>query len=867
MEFYKKTYEQTATTLNTNVEKGLTSQEVEKRLKQYGQNSLPIKKPTSPIIIFIKQFLNPLMFILLIAAALSIALQEFTDAIVIAMAAMLNVVVGFIQEFKAERALLALQTYESTFCQVLRDSKITNINAKQLVPGDIVLISAGNKIPADVRLFNIIDFKVDESILTGESKPSPKQTEQIDKKEIISNQKNMAFAGTYAIAGKAKGIVTTTGINTHLGHIATLVTQTKTESTPLQNKIKKLSWWIGGIMVGITIIISIIGLLKGIPFHKIILISIALAVAAIPEGLLVAVTVTLAIGMQRMLKRNALVRHLVAAETLGSVSVICTDKTGTITEGKMSATQIATNSEIINVIDLKENKLSEELENILIAATLNNDAQLSDGSKTIIGTTIIVGNPTEIAILQMAENLGLNVKEIRDKFKRLAEIPFSSDIKYMATVHKINNENKLIVKGAPEKIFSFCKDDHNLKRFKEIANKMAKQGLRILAIAEKKINNIQTTQNLHDLNCISLIGIKDPLRPQARETLNELKDAGIKVIVVTGDHKNTAINIAKEAGIDAEEKSVLTGIELDEISDNQLKEKIKNINIFARVEPKHKIKIINALKKIGKSVAMIGDGVNDAPALKAADIGVALGSGSDVAHEISDVVLLDNNLSSIDAAVKIGRTIFDNIRKIIVYLLADSFSEIILISAAILMGLPLPLLAAQIFWINLITDGFPSLALTMEPSEPEVMAEKPRAKDEPIINTEMKVLIFIIGIFTDLILLGLYIYLLKTGRDLTHIRTLIFTALAVDSLFYVFSVKSFRRSIFRTNIFSNKWLIFAVIGGLITQLCAIYLPPLQKLFKTVPLTLNEWLIIIGLGIIEIIAIETTKEWFILRAKK
>ncbi|MFH1644366.1 MAG: HAD-IC family P-type ATPase [bacterium] len=861
MEFYKNSYQEVSKELNTDLEKGLTKNESEKRFKLYGQNSLPTKKPTSPFIIFIKQFLNPLMFILLIAAMLSIILQEFTDAIVIAMAAMLNVVVGFIQEFKAERALLAIQTYESTFCQVLRDNKITNINAKQLVPGDIVLISAGNKIPADVRLFNIIDFKVDESILTGESKPVSKQTEKIDTKEIISNQKNMAFAGTYAISGKAKGIITTTGINTHLGHIATLVTQTKTESTPLQNKIKKLSWILGGVMVGITIIISIVGLLKGMPFHEIILISIALAVAAIPEGLLVAVTVTLAIGMQRMLKRNALVRHLVAAETLGSVSVICTDKTGTITEGKMSVTQIATNSEIINVRELTKNeKLPEGLENILITATLNNDAQLPDDSKTIIG------NPTEIAILQTAQNLGLNIKKVREKFERLNEIPFSSEIKFMATVHKINNENKLIVKGAPEKIFSFCKPDHNLKRFKEIADKMAMQGLRILAIAEKNINDIQITQNLRNLNCISLIGIKDPLRPQARKTLDELKNAGIQVIVITGDHIDTAINIAKEAGIDAQEKSILTGIELDEISDNQLIKKIKDINIFARVEPKHKIKIINALKKIGLAVAMIGDGVNDAPALKAADIGVALGSGSDVAHEISDVVLLDNNLSSIDAAVRIGRTIFDNIRKIIVYLLADSFSEIILIGVSILMGLPLPLLAAQIFWINLVTDGFPSLALTMEPSEPEVMEEKPRAKDEPIINTEMKVLIFLIGIITDLILLGLYIYLLKTGRDLTHIRTLIFTALAIDSLFYVFSVKSFRRSIFRTNIFSNKWLILAVFAGLITQLCAIYLAPLQKLFKTVPLTLNEWLIILSLGIFEIVAIEITKEWFILKEK-
>ena len=861
MNFYQKDYNEISEKFDTNLEKGLTKKEIKKRIQEYGLNSLPTKKATPFFIIFIKQFLNPLMFILLIAAVLSVFLKEITDAIVIVIAATLNVIVGFIQEFKAEKAAIALQSYEATYCRVIRDNKIENIDAKNLVPGDIVLIEAGNKIPADMRLFEVIDFKTNESILTGESKPTKKQTEKIEQKEIISNQKNMAFAGTYAISGKAKGIVVTTGMNSYLGHIAKLVEKTKEESTPLQNKIKKLSWWIGGVMVGITIIISIIGLIKGMPFHEIILTSIALAVAAIPEGLLVAVTVTLAVGMQRMLKRKALVRHLVAAETLGSVSVICTDKTGTITEGKMSVVQIATNSEIIDIRSLKKDlKLTNEIENILIASTLNNDAQLPDHSKKIIG------NPTEIAILQIANNLGIDTKKIRETFKRLNEIPFSSDKKYMVTIHKIDGSNKLIAKGAPEKIFSLCKQNNNLERFKEIANQMTKQGLRILAISEKEIDNTQTTQNLHDLNCISLIGIKDPLRNEAKETLDELKKAGIKLVVITGDHKNTAENIAKEAGLEIEEKNIMTGKELEKISDDMLKEKIKDIKIFARVEPKHKIRIIDAFKKNRQSVAMIGDGVNDAPALKAADIGVALGSGSDVSHEISDVVLLNNNLSSIDAAVKIGRTIFDNIRKIIVYLMADSFSEIILISAAILMGLPLPILAPQIFWINLVTDGLPHLALTIEPSEPEVMQEKPRSKDEPIMNTEMKVLIFLIGIFTDLVLLGLYIYLLKTHRDIQHIRTLIFTALAIDSLFYVFSVKSFRRSIFRINLFSNKWLIFAVLGGFITQLCAVYLPPLQKLFKTVPLTLNEWLIIIALGILNVIAIEITKEWFIKNKK-
>lgn len=863
MNFYQMPFQKVEKILQTNINKGLSQEHAILRLKKFGPNTLPKKKPPLAIIILIKQFINPLMFILLIAGGASILLKEFNDAIVITIAALVNVIVGFIQEYKAEKAVTALLAYEATFCNVRRNGKIFSLNAKELVPGDIILLSAGNKIPADIRLTHVIDFTVEEAILTGESKPVKKKAEQIEKTVVIANQTNIAFSGTYALSGKAEGIVIATGKNSQLGKIAQLVTQTKEELTPLQNKIKNLSWILGAIMLAIITLVAFLGIIKGISLHENLIIGIALAVAAIPEGLLIAITATLAIGMQRMLKRNALVRHLIAAETLGSVSVICTDKTGTLTGGHMSVVQITTKTENFDFIKQihSSKKIPQDLKNVFIKTILNNDAQLPDGGKTI------TGNPTEIAILKTAQKLKIDIQNIRNKYKRIAEIPFSSDIKYMATINSIEGTNKLIVKGAPEKVFDFCKQDDNLGKFKKAASQMAKSGLRILAVAEKTVGAEEIKESLNNLDCIGLIGIKDPLRPESYQTINELKNAGIRVILITGDHKDTAINIAKEAGIEVKEKGFLTGKQLDEITNEELQEKIEDINVFARVEPKHKIRIINALKKTKNSVAMIGDGVNDAPALKAANIGVALGSGSDVAHEVSDMVLLDNNLSTIDAAVKEGRTIFDNIRKIIVYLMSDSFSEIILIGAAILFNLPLPISAIQIFWINLVTDGLPDLALTLEPSEKEVMQEKPRPKNESILNTEMKVLIFIIGIITDIGLFVFFIILLKMNFDLIHIRTIIFTALAIDSLFYVFSVKSFRRSIFKINLFSNKWLCLAVLGGLLIQISALFLPPLQKLFNVVPLKLFDWVIILTMGVVKLIAIEITKEWFIVKQKK
>lgn len=859
MNFYRKSIEDIEIQYGVNIKIGLTSEEVKARLEKFNFNQLPENEIPTSIQIFLKQFANPLMAILILAAIASVFLQEFKDAVVIGIAAIINVIVGFIQEFKAESAAAALKSFEVQFCQVRRDGKVVTIDAKGLVPGDIVLFASGDKVPADIRLFHTVDLKLHEAILTGESKYVEKNTDIINKKSIIAEQSNMIFAGTFVLSGRGEGIVVATGSNTYLGQIAEMVATTKEDETPLQMQIGRFSWFLAVLMLSICTIVLIIGMLQGIALVKIVSIAVALAVASVPEGLILTVTAILAVGMQRMLKRKALVRHLVAAETLGSVSVICTDKTGTITEGEMLVSEIVTSSEYLKIDYSLEHKLniSPTLKKLLAYSVLNNDAQYQADDD------IFQGNPTEVALLRAAMFFDLDVNDIREKYVRLNEMPFSPSSKYMVTINRFaDKKDKIILKGAPEKIFEFCQNDADLFFYKQQLTEMAGRGLRILAIAEKFTTDSEIPQKLDDLKCLGLMGIKDPLRPQAAQTVQELKSAGIKLVLVTGDHQDTALDIAREVGMDIIPNGVITGIQLEDMTDEDLIKNVENINIFARVEPKHKIRIVEAYKNIGKSVAMIGDGVNDAPALKAADIGVALGSGSDVAYEISDMVLLNNNLCSVSAAVREGRVIFDNIRKILVFLVSHSFSEVVMIFGSILCGLPLPLLATQIFWINLIQHGFMHIALIFEPGEADIMNRPPRAKSEPILNRDMKFLIFIIGLVTDFGLFGMYVVLLHSNIAIDHIRTILFTALAYDSLFYVFAVKNFKKSLFEIDVFNNVWLIWAAVAGFLAQLAALYMPFLQDLFQASPLSPIEWGIIFLLSMIKVVAIEIAKKFFI-----
>jgi P-type Ca2+ transporter type 2C len=844
--WHSKTHEEVLSLLESSSQ-GLLEDSIRTRRKQYGPNSIPKQKPPSLLRVAFRQFASPLMFVLIGAMVASVFIGEVKDAIVIGVALIMNAVVGFIQEVKAEKAAEALRSYEIKVTTVRRRGVIEEIHSDELVPGDIVILASGARVPADLRLLSVQSAQFDEALLTGESYPSEKNVGAMPEKTVLVERSNMAYMGTLLSSGKAEGIVVATGKRTRLGAIAALVHETLDEETPLQLQMKHFGRFLGALVLVVASVLFVFGLVMGESIREMFIISVALAVAAIPEGLLVALTVILAIGMQRMLKRKALVRRLVAAETLGSVTVVCTDKTGTLTEGHMTVSRVVTSKDDIGMTD----RISDEAYDLLVASILNNDAVVQVGAPS-------VGHPTEIALVEAGQRANIDIQEKRKKFIRLNEVPFESSRKYMATIHGGKEHDRLIVKGAPEVVFEMCIDEQEKRRFREKADAMVSQGLRVLAVAVKDERDLDLS--LQDLRCIGLIGIHDPLREQAEETISTLRHAGIRTIVITGDHPETVLHVAREAGMQTFREKLLIGSEIDSYDDSAFLNVINEIDIFARVEPHHKVRIVAALRKKGEVVAMIGDGVNDAAALKAADIGIAVGNASDVTKETSEMILLDSRLGTVSAAVREGRVIFDNMRKVIVYLMSDSFSEIVLVAGSLLLGVPIPITAAQILWINLVTDGFPYLALTLEPGEKDVMSQAPRKKGEPIMNRDMKLLVFIIGVVTDLGLFGLYLVLFhNSGVDFAHIQTIMFTALAMDSLLFVFAVRSFRTSIFRQNPFRNRWLVASVVIGASVQIMAIYFEPLQNLFGTVGLGLTDWLLILGLSVVKLIAIELTKD--------
>jgi P-type Ca2+ transporter type 2C len=860
---------------------GLTQKEVDERLKKYGPNKLPEEKRISWFFVLLNQFKSPLIYILLVAAFISFILHELVDMWVILAAVFINTIVGFIQEIKAEKALAALKKYISYKSKVLRDGVEMNINSTKLVIGDILLLEPGVRIPADARIFELNDLQVNEASLTGESMPVGKENIVLDKGASIGDRKNMVFMGTTVTRGRAKAIVTGTGIKSQLGEIAQLVGETKDEQTPLQLKLAKFSQKLGLLVLAASVFLFVFGVVLGEEVFIMFEVAVAVAVAAIPEGLIVAVTIILTVGMQRILKKKALVRKLVAAETLGSTSVICTDKTGTLTEGVMRVSQILTGccdmkKDVIDIDEKKkmDDKISDHYQ-LLKAGVVCSNALISSKEDSL--EEEFIGDPTESALLRAGINGGLDYKKLRKENDRIAEIPFSTEIKYMATLNKGANQNNIIyLKGAPEKVLNFCSQIEINGEAKKLTKELKKQvldnfdeltskGLRVLAAGYKPVKKTQKELAETDINDFIFLGVfalKDPLRKDAKRTIALCKSAGIKPVIITGDHRLTVKAIAEEIGLDVKAENILEGKDMDKISDEELREIVKDINVYARVSPKHKLRIVNAWQSHGHVVAMLGDGVNDAPALKASDIGVAVGSGTDVAKETADIVLLDDNFKIIVSAVKQGRVIFDNIRKVIVYLLSDSFTELILIAGSLIARLPMPITALQILYINIVDDGFPNVALTFEPAEKGVMKQKPRKKDEPILNSEMKFLIFIIGIVTDLILFALFIYLLKIDYAIDHIRTIMFTALAFDSLLYVFSAKSLRQNIWHMKLFDNKILLLAVAVGAGLQLFALYTPFMREAFDLVLLSSSEWLIIGGLAFVKISAIEAGKYIFI-----
>ncbi len=873
---------------------GLASDKAERRLKKYGKNILPVKKKFTAIMVLLNQFKSPLVYVLLIAALISFALDEMIDAGVILFAVFLNTIVGFIQESKAENSLEKLKEMIEHKSNVIRNGIEIEIGSEDIVIGDLIVLRAGDRIPADGRIIESHELEVDESSLTGESVPVEKVTSVEDKKGTSESQDNMAYMGTSIMKGRGLMVITSTGIDTKFGKIAVLLKETKKEDTPLQRQLAKFSQMFGIITFLIVVIIIIIGRFKGIPFEDIFIV--AVAVAAIPEGLLVAVTVVLAIGMQRILKKGSLVRKLIAAETLGSTTVICTDKTGTLTEGRMQVDHIITLSSVFSIAENSKDKIIEEEKHKLahmIAVKIGiicNNAVVENPNETFEKWKIH-GDYTEKALLYSGLNIGFNPQKIREEYIRVGEIPFNSERKFMATLNKINSDNyEMYAKGAPEEIINRSAyvlfegkrrkmTEEDLKFLKKSQDDLSKKGLRVLGVGFRNCDGMKivekfTEENddelVNNLTFVGLIAIKDPIRAEAKKTIELAKEAGVRLVMITGDNRITAKTIANELGMKVDDRNILDGHSLDQMSTKEFNSIVSKIKVYARVSPHHKLRIVDALQDKGEVVAMTGDGVNDAPALKSSDIGIALGSGTEVAKGAADIILLDNNLKTIITSIEQGRVIYENIRKVIVYLISDSFSEVIVIVGALIFlpkEIALPLTAVQILWINLVTDGLPDAALTLEPKEENIMKEPPRKTNEPLLNSEIKTLIAAISILSGVLSLVVFWYVFKVTGDFARANTITFSILAVDSLIYVFSVRSLRHSIFAKSMFSNMYLIGAVIVAFIFQMFAIYHPFFQKILQTVPLNFADWSLMIFVFSVELVIIEFIKYLYLAKKNK
>lgn len=860
---------------------GLSLKEVEKRQKKYGPNKLPIGRREPKWSLFFKQFKSSLVYILLIASIISLLLKDYIDAGVIMLAVLINVVIGFYEENKAQATLSALRKIVVNRTKVLRENHEQEIDTDKLVIGDIVFLAAGDKVPADVRLLKTNNLKTNEAPLTGESIEVDKVNKILSGDLIIADQSNMAFMGTRVSQGDGMGIVVAISGETALGKIAALVAGTEDLITPLQRKLNIFAKKLSALVLGICALIFMFGMLSGYGFSQIFITAIAIAVSAVPEGLLIVVTMILAVGMQRILKKKTLVKHLLAAEVLGSTSVICADKTGTLTEGEMRIVEVATldfNVDLLADKNSKDKTMGEELIELLHIGVLCNNAYIENPEEKL-EHRIVRGSPTERALMMAGANIGLEKHTLDEQEPRLDEIHFDSQWKYMMTLNRANNgQNVIYVKGAPEIVLAFSKyiystrghnnrielDKSHKQKIIGIYEDMSRRGLRVLAAGYKKVGS--DTKNLKKIEknnfvFVGLVGIKDPIRQGIKETLKSVKEAGINTVMISGDHKLTAQAIAKELDMPHEINNIIDGEKLKELNESQLLEIVDDITVYARVTPEDKLKIVKAWQDRGQVVAMTGDGINDAPALKKANIGIAVGSGNDVAKETADTILLDNNFKTIIAAVKEGRVIFDNIKKVILIFLSDSFTEMIVIIVSLLLGWPLALLAAQIIWVNLIDDTFPALAMTREPADNDIMKQKPRKIKDSILDKENILLIGLISLLSAMGTLFLFTYWNNKFGNIDLARTMAFTFLSVSTLFYVFSIRNLSRPIWKTNIFSNNLLIGGVLVGLALQALAIYNSFLQDIFKTVGLSPAEWAVIIFDCLLLVIIIEIVKFFY------
>lgn len=855
-------------------EDGISQKEAEQRLSIYGKNQVEKRGEESWIVILLKQFRSPLVYILVIAGIISLALRENVDAIVILLAIFLDVIVGFIQEYRASGALKLLFRRTVIETVVVRKGRLHQMNAEELVPGDVIDLKSGDKVPADARIIEGKNVRLDESLLTGESLPRNKMSKRIKKKRVLAERDNMIYLGTHIVSGYCKALVVSTGCTTELGKIAESLLKSKKEKTLIQKELDKLAGILGYAFVIIISGIFFIGVLRGNEWGKMFSESVALAVSALPEGLPVAVTVIFAIGMQKVLKKRGLIRSLTATETLGRTEILCIDKTGTLTKGKMEVVEIALSDKTLMVdeMNLEESYLAKE---VIRTASLCNHAFIEEKE----GKKISRGTPTDIALLNLGKRFNMSKDSVNKKTPILDIFPFSQELKLSACLVKSHSKNKLYICGAPETILersgkiekvkfqsvnTEVLNDSEKQKILEKNNELGAKGYRVLAAAYKNFDSSHTeiTEEFSDLTFLGLVVISDPLRLSSKETVRCTTEAGLKLVLVTGDHVNTAINVAKKVGIPAGKNNILSGYDLEEMSESELDRILGDIHIFARVNPQDKVRIVKAWKRKQKVVAMTGDGINDAPALDLADIGVALGSGTDVAKEAADLVLLDDDLKTILNAIEEGRGILENIKKVVIYLLSDSLAEVVLVGFAVIIGWPLPLLASQILWINLVEDGLPDIALSLEPIAKDVLKIPPKVFKRPIMDKEVQLFSFFIAWIDDIALLFLYVFLHSKAYSMELVRTIIFATLTFDSLFFAYSCKSLRKPIWKINILNNKVLNLSFILGILLLFTAVYFPPLQTMLRTIPLGLSTWGIITAISLIEFITLEIVKEYFI-----
>lgn len=879
MRWHQKEVNQTIEDIGSSAQ-GLSPAEAARRLEEYGPNELKEKEKRTLFMMFLDQFKDFMIIVLIIAAVISGVIGDAADTIAIIVIVVLNAIIGFVQEYRAEKAIAALKKMASHTAVVMRDGMPSSIPGSELVPGDIVILDAGRVIPADMRIIETAQLKVEEAALTGESVPVEKEIRPLHDEHLpLGDRKNMAYKGTFVAYGRGKGIVVSTGMETELGRIATMLQEGEEVKTPLQKRLATFGQRLAYIVLAICAAFFVIGTLKGEDMALVLLTAISLAVAAIPEALPAVVTISLALGARKMVKQNALIRKLPAVETLGSVTYICSDKTGTLTLNKMTVEEIYTDGKLIRAEDEKmrgsEDKnqvpqllnflTSQPHSLLMIGMALSNDTEPGADGK-------VMGDPTEVALYLAAEKAGFKKTVLEKANPRVSELPFDSDRKCMTTFH--SGDAGLIrsfTKGAVEEVLSRSINaisldggvkDIDRDELKRVSERMSAEGLRVLAIGSRRWDKIPENMIPEEveanLTFLGLVGIMDPPREEAKEAIAICKMAGIKPVMITGDHPLTARAIARRLGIIEDgSKEIITGRELEKLPMEEFEERVEHIRVYARVAPEQKLKIVRALQDRGQYVAMTGDGVNDAPALKRADIGIAMGiTGTDVSKEAAHMILLDDNFATIVKAVKEGRRIFDNIRKFLKYTMTSNLGEIVTIVVAPLLGLPIPLLPIHILWINLVTDGVPGLALAVEPAEKGVMQRPPRHPKESMFAQGLGTHIVWVGVLMGFASIFTQAWSIKTGHS--HWQTMVFTVLCLSQMGHVLAVRSERESIFSQGLFSNKPLLGAFALTLALQMATIYIPFLNPVFKTEALTLDELIICLVLSSVVFVAVEIEK---------